>query len=268
MPNYALYAKFDRSISLEISKIIDAVKDKFPDVESPSETPHLTILYGPALNHGEKEVTEYNHSDIERIYPTIHNYDINKVKLAYRGVSHFTRDTKYIIKLEFHSYQLDNLHTNLRRQLPEVNDVYCAAHMTDGDKSRQLRPERWLHAHIATITDKNILPDLEEYVRDLANGFPTELYLDNFTVMSAINDLPIRIPNIIKEVEIKEANKHTTKSDANDLKPLPNKWKDNTKKEKPIHIDPKYKDLYESFMNKLNDVYGPSSPYTHVNGNY
>jgi hypothetical protein len=197
MSNYTLYANFPPSRVDKIKQVIGAVRLKYPELYCPNEEPHLTILYGPQLGPEEKELTQYHRDWIERLYPGLHDLvdARNSIDLDFMGVSHFKRGDKYIIKLEFRSNTLTQFQTDLRKKLPEVNTAYLSAHVTDGDDSRALTPKRWLHVTVAVVNNITLVPEIEEYIRDLTAEFPVYMRIDYFSVISALTDVPIAIPN-------------------------------------------------------------------------
>ena len=199
--NYALYGILQDSVKEHIQKFIDHVKDRYEShlVQTPSEDPHLTILYGPALALGETEITDAK--EVYKIYPNMQLK--SPYVLHYRGVSHFQRKNKFIIKMEFLCEDLTELHIALRKQLPEVDEKYTTAHKSDGDDTRAAHPKRWLHVTLATVTlpadtwKDHLWPvvDMEEMARIYFEDFPPQILLKGLACMSAVSDTCIMLEN-------------------------------------------------------------------------
>jgi hypothetical protein len=195
--NYALYANFNREISDQIVHARSTMWETCPDLISSVslEHPHMTVIYGPMLAPDKKEITTFDKDMIEEIYPGLLSSNFQMPFFyTYRGVSHFKRGNRYIIKMEFASIPLTNLQMHLRRALPQVDATYLTAHKSDGDNSRASNPERWLHVSLCEVLDVNNVPVVEEAARNALQYFPTLVEAHNLSVISAVTNTSILLP--------------------------------------------------------------------------
>jgi len=186
--NYALYASFDDKTTATISAYVKAIEHYCSDklLAKQTESPHLTILYGPSIYGDTKEITDKK--EIESVLPGfVELFDGTLPHITCTGVSCFDRGDRMIIKLGFESKTLTQFQTFLRKSMPDVQNKYEMYAKTVQDGSYDLPPKQWLHATLAIVSPAN-KDTVLAYAEKICASFPKKVKVAGIQLISAKTD--------------------------------------------------------------------------------
>jgi len=194
--NYTIYAYLPDDITEIISDSMKYLNEKYKNLYKwqTTETPHITIAYGPELMDGEKEIDNYKSNAIEKLLPNFLNLkdEIGHPIINFKGVSYFNNANFWIVKVEFQSDGLNKLRTNLRDNSDLLDKRAKEFEDRDGYEYRSsIYP--WAHSTLIVIKKdvpeeivKEIIKDAENYLK-----LPESFEAKNISLISAITDTPI-----------------------------------------------------------------------------
>lgn len=192
--NYCVYAYPNKIISEIIKRVSEKLQQKYSKYlySRVSEDPHITIAFGPAISEGTNEITSLTEEVDELLsgfikyfmgsYPIIHYCDVN----------HFERDNYYVIKVEFSSEIIDEMHMYLRNNNESISKNYLDLYSKTKkyDESAAPIPKRWIHMTLAIIKkdSQEIINEVEKLARDLLSEIQVESVTERISLISAMTD--------------------------------------------------------------------------------
>jgi len=194
--NYTIYAYLPDNITEIINDNMKYLHEKYKDLYKwkTTETPHITIAYGPELMDDEKEIDNYDQNAIEKLLPNFLNLknEIGHPIVNVKGISYFNNANFWVIKVEFQSDGLNKLRTNLRDNSDLLDHRAKEFEDRDGYEYRShFYP--WAHSTLIVIKKdvseeivKEIIKDAENYLK-----LPESFKAKNISLISAITDTPI-----------------------------------------------------------------------------
>ena len=195
MFNYAIYANIPSEITANIQETMLYLHEKYSGMYTwkTTETPHITIAYGPEISDSENEINTFDSVAIEHLLPGFLRVIDNPTVHAH-GVSYFNNPNAWIIKIDFESDGLNQMLHHLRDTVPLINTRQTEFEIRDGFTYRDPRYV-WAHCTLIAIkkdVDERTIIDIVADAQDhLKLRIPATFATSSISLISAKTDTPV-----------------------------------------------------------------------------
>lgn len=200
MFNYCVYAYLNDEITTHLATVMNIVQERFSEALAyrVTETPHITVCYGPAIENASEEIKEFDKTAIHNLlgFNILDKYS-NGGTAEYKGVSVFDNQVSKgfsVIKVEYECDVLNILRDDL--YATEMMAARRAKEHADreqsGVKDETFAPvaKRWAHVTLAVVKDPTKIDEIVTFATSLIQT-PIKTSISKVALISAVNDIPI-----------------------------------------------------------------------------
>jgi hypothetical protein len=199
MPNnYIEYAYLDKNATEIIQNTMTYLHNKYSELYKwkTTETPHITIAYGPEHITTESEITTYDDEKINKLLPGFLELktDLSDKKIFYKDVSYFNNPDFWVIKVEFQSDYLNLLRKNLRDNNKILDQRAHEFELRDGYEYRS-DTYPWAHSTLIIIKKEVSEDMIQDIVKDayIHLELPGIVGISSISLISAVTDQIIKL---------------------------------------------------------------------------